>query len=158
MSNEKCCSKCLENKHLSEFNRDKRRPAGVTGVCKHCRSARNRLWYSSHGGREKRLNYRRPDPEKERERCALYRDLNREALNEKERIRAKKRDPKKRAEYDRIWARKNAAAHPERILHNNLRSRIARKIGIPTKEMPNSFIKAKGAQILLKRKIKELSK
>ena len=82
----KLCTKCKENKPLSDFGKDKQYKSGIPGQCKKCHSKRV-CWYrnSSSEYRERVKIYQKENKEKIQKQANLRRKNNPEKFREKER-------------------------------------------------------------------------
>lgn len=49
------CPDCKLTKALSDFNKDKNRPLGISYVCRRCAVARTKAWYQKNRARPRRL-------------------------------------------------------------------------------------------------------
>ena len=82
----KVCSKCQEEKPLSEYTKNKKCKFGVNSFCKICKSKQNKIWREQNKERIKiREEKRRQRPgakEKKRIYDLKYRERNFEKLNE----------------------------------------------------------------------------
>lgn len=81
----KICSKCKEEKGLSEFNKNRSTKDGLSGQCRKCQNEYN-------GTKETRAMRYQANKESLREKARIYRELNRDRIRER----------------DRNWKRNNA--------------------------------------------------
>lgn len=65
----KFCSRCKQEKDLSEFNKDRTRPGGIYDWCKACTREYDATWYKAHQveSRKAATAYQKAHPEKTRE-------------------------------------------------------------------------------------------
>ena len=111
-----CCTKCGEEKSLSEFPKDKKKKSGFSSNCRACHNASTRRW------RERKLkenpNYYKDEykknPEAGRARTKRWRDKNLEQAREA--TRKWHRDNKdSRAERHRKWYWENGGRDRQRV-------------------------------------------
>jgi len=104
----KVCTKCGEEKELTEFHKKNRGKFGVRSHCKMCRNNYSRDHYREN--REERLEYQREWRKENLEYCneylKNYRKENREEILKYQR-NYNKENREERREYDRNWRKEN---------------------------------------------------
>lgn len=87
--NIKRCTKCKQQKSISNFNKDKTRDDGLFPQCRECKNAGKRKYYRENKDKVSKQNdeWVKNNPEKVNKIKKRYRDKNKEVLNEKSRDR-----------------------------------------------------------------------
>lgn len=83
----KVCSRCKEEKSISDFNKDRSRKDGIRGTCRACAKEKRRKYREENRekAREYQRKYQENNREKVRERARKYRENNQEKIREKHR-------------------------------------------------------------------------
>jgi len=155
----KTCTKCGEEKPLSEFSRNRNR---LRGDCKECRAAYHRK-YAKENREKKRAadkKYRLNNKEKISKKAHEYHKKNKEKRNTYalDRYYA---DHDKNKQRSLIWQRENREHYNERksLAVKNLSTGyctdILKQKGFPKEQITPELIEAQRALIKLKRAIKE---
>ena len=116
----KRCSKCGEEKILSEFNKDKKAKDGLRYICISCSKDISKQWYCNNlnGAKEYAKQWAKNNPEKRKESQKVYRKNNKERINENNRERYHL-DIKESREKYRILHKKLYDANPDKFIINS---------------------------------------
>ncbi len=166
MDNFKKCSKCGEVKLLECFSRDKTRKDGYMGWCKKCFVEAHKKYRAENAGKIKIADakYRAENPEKVKVTRDKHYTKNREKIIAKT-LEWRTKNPEKVKAKTLEWRTKN----PEKVkaMHNRyakeltdlyIKKQIKRRIGINNVHITQDLIETKRLHILIKRKIKDLTK
>lgn len=169
MEKTKKCSKCGEEKPLSEFYKKKDRKYGVFSWCKKCSKERVKEWY--YNNRAKSLEYHKEYREKNKDSIRQwqkgYKSENRERLKKynqeyrklNEDIIKKNRKLYRISHVEHIRIKKREESRMGvRELSDRYIIYILKYHGYNKDSITHDLIKFKRADILLQRKIKEIKK
>lgn len=88
----KTCNKCLKEKSINLFYKDKSKLDGLTTICKNCKNISNLMWQKLHPDavNKSKEKYRKNNPEKTRQAISNWQKNNPEAVaNKSHKRRAK---------------------------------------------------------------------
>jgi len=133
----KICTKCKENKELSEFNKNKRKPDGLMYSCKACRVL-YRTTVQKHI-KEKNAQYYIENAEKIKKQARDWHSANREYNNTRRRL-WNKENPSKRKEQQLTYrTMKYNAAQAETLLERQMIAGLYLISNILTKSCGEAF-------------------
>lgn len=176
----KVCTKCKEEKALSEFHTLKRGKYGLNPACKKCKSEYSRLRNATPESQARNRQYRKDNAEVRRERNREWARRNYASIQD-----WRARNPEKVREYARNWNKKNPevckrnsakwkADNPEKqagvVLRSkprkNLRTRanranltdgyIADLLGLSVNDAPPELIEAKRIHLKIHRLLRSM--